>query len=452
MRVVVVGAGPVGLFSGMALARRGHEVIVVDRDPGPTAGREWVRRGVMQFHHPHAFRPQVVDTLAQELPDVLDAVVTAGGILARIDGAPDVVRGLQSRRVTVERALWTAAASEPALSLRTGHVDAFVGAGGRVTGVIVNGVTVDADLVVSAAGRAGRIAGDGRAPAEGGSCGFSYVSRMYRALPGVDVPESGVPMGSLYDGYLAIAFPQDDQTVSALIVRASSDTLLAELRRTECYEKVVRHIPQLAPWTDPTPFTPITAVMPGGGLTNTYRSQLAPDGSVPLPGLFFIGDATCTTNPAAGRGVTLGLLQAHRLLTLLDESRSMTDVALVLDAWCSEQIRPWFDDHVYWDATLLRRWSGDDLDVDTRIPSDVICAAAGALPEIASAAALYSGMLALPTALSPFQEPTQALLRTGWRPPLAPGPSREELADVVRAAIADDANSQKPRPVRALVG
>jgi 2-polyprenyl-6-methoxyphenol hydroxylase-like FAD-dependent oxidoreductase len=35
MRVVVVGAGPTGLFSAMVLARRGHQVVVVDRDPGP---------------------------------------------------------------------------------------------------------------------------------------------------------------------------------------------------------------------------------------------------------------------------------------------------------------------------------------------------------------------------------------------------------------------------------
>jgi 2-polyprenyl-6-methoxyphenol hydroxylase-like FAD-dependent oxidoreductase len=38
MRAVVVGGGPVGMFCGMALARRGDDVIVVDRDPGPPAG------------------------------------------------------------------------------------------------------------------------------------------------------------------------------------------------------------------------------------------------------------------------------------------------------------------------------------------------------------------------------------------------------------------------------
>jgi 2-polyprenyl-6-methoxyphenol hydroxylase-like FAD-dependent oxidoreductase len=431
----------------MGLARRGHDVMVVDRDGGPTADGSWQRRGVMQFRHPHAFRPQVVRALGQELPDVLDTIVDAGGILAPIPGVPDFVRGLQCRRETVERAMWSAASREPALTLRTGHVDAVVGTDGHVSAVIVDGAPVQADLVIGAGGRASRITGDRRAPAEGGSCGFSYVSRMYRARPGVDVPESGVPMGSLYDGYLAITFPQDARTVSALIVRPSADSALAELRRTEWFEAAVQAIPQLTPWTDPSRFTPITPVMPGGGLTNTYRSQLAADGSVPLSGLLFVGDATCTTNPAAGRGVTLGLLQASRLLNLLDGTCDFAAVARELDAWCQEQIRPWFDDHVYWDATLLRRWSGGDIDLDAPVPSDVICAAAEVLPAVAPAAGLYGGMLALPASLAPFAEPTRALLRTGWRPPLAAGPARDELVETMAAQAASFPTTVNRDPV-----
>jgi 2-polyprenyl-6-methoxyphenol hydroxylase-like FAD-dependent oxidoreductase len=39
MRAVIVGAGPTGLYTGMALARRGHEVTIIDRDPGPSGDR-----------------------------------------------------------------------------------------------------------------------------------------------------------------------------------------------------------------------------------------------------------------------------------------------------------------------------------------------------------------------------------------------------------------------------
>ena len=34
-RVAIVGAGPTGLYLAIALARRNHRVVVVDRDPGP---------------------------------------------------------------------------------------------------------------------------------------------------------------------------------------------------------------------------------------------------------------------------------------------------------------------------------------------------------------------------------------------------------------------------------
>ena len=72
MRTVIVGAGPTGLFTAIALARRGRAVVVVDRDPGPPAQGTWQRKGVMQFHHAHTFRGPVVEALQAEMPDVLD--------------------------------------------------------------------------------------------------------------------------------------------------------------------------------------------------------------------------------------------------------------------------------------------------------------------------------------------------------------------------------------------
>ena len=56
VRVAIIGAGPTGLFLGAALQRRGHAVTVVDRDGGPEPDGSWPRKGVMQFHHAHAFR------------------------------------------------------------------------------------------------------------------------------------------------------------------------------------------------------------------------------------------------------------------------------------------------------------------------------------------------------------------------------------------------------------
>jgi len=431
MRAVVVGGGPVGMFCGMVLARRGDDVIVVDRDPGPPATGGWPRRGVMQFFLPHFFRYIVRGLLTEELPDVWDAVLAAGGEPALPAGFPEELTGLQCRRSTFERAIWTVARREP-LALRTGHADRLVTSRGRAAGVVVDGQTVDADLVIVAAGRASRFADAARPPAEGGNCGFSYVARMYRARPGHEIPGTGLPLSSLYRGYLAMVFPQDAGTLSVLIVRPSADRGLAELRHNDCFDAIAPLVPQLAPWTDPAGFEPITDVMAGGGLTNTYCGQLDARGRVPVPGMFFAGDAVCTTNPAAGRGVSLGLRQAHMLTGMLAaRGADPCDVAERLDAWCAANIRPWYEDHLYWDATLLRRLAGEDIDVQAPIPSDVVCAAATVDPAIWPAAGPYLAMQALPSVLDAVQDRARAVLRTGWRPPLADGPSAAELAEKI---------------------
>jgi flavin-dependent dehydrogenase len=197
----------------------------------------------------------------------------------------------------------------------------------------------------------------------------------------------------------------------------------------------MRAIPLFAPWTDPEGFEPISDVMPGGGLTNTYRGQLSAAGSPALPGVFWVGDAVCTTNPAAGRGVSLGLRQASTLLTVLAEHGSDYPAsAFAFDAWCQENIRPWFEDHVLWDATLLRRFRGQDLDLNAKIPSDVVCAIGTEVdPAMMPGVGPYMGMLALPSVLDPFQGRARQVLQSGWRPALAEGPGRDELVELMAA-------------------
>jgi len=327
--------------------------------------------------------------------------------------------------------------------LRTGHVDEVCGERGRAAGVMVGGHRVHADLVIDAGGRSGRLTRALRGPAEGGDCGIAYVSRQYKMLPGAADGPVNMPFGVVvtYPGYLAAVFIHDSRILSVLIARASTDRQLAALRTRAAFEAAARAVPALAAWTDPGRSRPLTPVLPGGRLYNSYRGQLNDAGRVALDGLIFAGDSVCTTNPAAGRGVTTSLLQARQLISLLEEhGRDLTSCSLAFDSWCADHIRPWFEDHVYWDTDLIRRWSGQDVNLTHPLPSDLIMAAAQADPEIAKAVGPYATMQALPGSLDAVQARARAIYATGWRPPMPPGPARDELADLVTAAASCRSN------------
>jgi 2-polyprenyl-6-methoxyphenol hydroxylase-like FAD-dependent oxidoreductase len=423
MRAAVVGAGPVGLVCAVALAEQGHDVLVVDPDGGPDTDGSWRRHGVMQFHHPHFFRFQVREALETQVPEMWDAVVAAGGIVNPApEGMPPGMTTMSCRRSTFERALRGVAQQHERVTFVPAYADRVVVDGDRVTGLVVDGSVLPVDVVVAANGRSSRFADELRPVAEGGACGQSYVARMYRARPGSEPPGGFGPLVAEYRGYLTIVFPQDAGTLSALVVRASADKELASLWRTPCFEAAAALIPNLAPWTDPAGFEPITEVMRGGTLTNSYRGQ----GSPPA-GLFFVGDAVCTTNPSAGRGLSLGLRGVGALLEALREHADHRDASAAFDAWCLSHVRPWYDDHVRSDASLLRRYAGQDVDVEGPLPADVVCAAAQVDPSLLPVVGPYQAMTALPATLDAVEDGVRALLRTGWRPALADGPDRDAL-------------------------
>jgi 2-polyprenyl-6-methoxyphenol hydroxylase-like FAD-dependent oxidoreductase len=436
MEVAVVGAGPTGLFSALALARRGHRVVVVDRDPGPAADGSWERKGVMQFHHPHGLRQQIVNCLDAETPDVKDALLAAGAevtVLPAKGDRPERVIGMQCRRSTFERVLREAVVAEAGVALLPGHVDDVLRSGGRAVGLLVDGLHLSADLVLNASGRSGRIGDDLRAPEVGADCGLAYVSRQYELLPGAESGPLNSPLGLItrFPGYLAGMFLQDNRTVCVLIARPSTDRALAGLRHTPAFDAALRAIPGLDAWTSPDRSRPLTGVLPGGHLRNTYRGQLDEDGRVALPGLIHVGDVVCTTNPTAGRGIATSLMQARQLVALLDESDDLASVAAAFDAWCTSDIRPWFEDHLAWDADEVRQWAGEDIDLTRPLSSGHIVAAAEADPSLLPVVGRFQGMDALPAALAEVEPRAREIYASGWRPSMPAGPSRDDLVELI---------------------
>src|SRR4051794_34745378 len=89
MDVTVVGGGVSGLGAALALARHGHQVEVLERDPTPmpeTADEafDWDRRGAPQVRHSHAFLARLRNTLRDSYPDVYAALLAEGATELRV--------------------------------------------------------------------------------------------------------------------------------------------------------------------------------------------------------------------------------------------------------------------------------------------------------------------------------------------------------------------------------
>jgi len=383
----------------------------------------------MQFHHAHVFRSQAVEVVRTEAPEAYDAWLAMGAEPAERDGE---LVGVRSRRVTYERALRLTAAAQPGLAIRQGHVDEVAVRGGRAAGLRVDGSTLDADVVVDASGRGGRVTRPlGERQGLGGSCGIAYVDRVYQLRPGAELgPLSGpIAYVGTHDGYLVLIFPHEERFFSVIVIRGSKDKELARLRDEAVFEAACRAVPSLAAWTEPQRSVPVTSVLPGGNLLNLYQGQRRPDGSLVLPGLLFAGDAVCTTTPIYGRGVATSLMQVAELLRLLDGAGAadIDDVGEPFADWCEDHMRPWVVDHIEIDEGLGRRWGGQDIDLVARIPSDLVVQAASQDPAIGEALGPWASMRGLPSSLDAVRERARAVYASGWRPAYDEGPSRDQL-------------------------
>jgi 2-polyprenyl-6-methoxyphenol hydroxylase-like FAD-dependent oxidoreductase len=224
--ILVLGAGLCGLSTAMLLARDGHQVTVLERDPAAPpqawqAWQAWQRRGVNQFRLPHVMLPRWRAQMEQELPEVLDELLAAGGLrLNTLAMLPEWRRGplrdgderfvtVTARRPVLEAAVAAVASRTPGVTIRRGvavtglladppaRARAARGGAARVRGVLAaGGRALRADLVVDCCGRRSPLgswlaaAGAPRPAEEREDCGFVYYDRHFRTRTG-ELPRSG---------------------------------------------------------------------------------------------------------------------------------------------------------------------------------------------------------------------------------------------------------------------
>lgn len=379
-RILFVGGGVVGTCAAMMLANDGHDVTILERDPAPpappdVAWNEWDRRGVNQFRLLHFFLARFREIANAELPGLADAMVDAGALrMNPLDGIPDEMTGgrqpgderfelVTARRPVAESVIASLAEKTLGLTIRRGIAacglvtepgpDEIV----RVTGVRTDdGETINADLVIDSGGRRSSVAQWLRDSGSPGpeemieDSGFVYYGRHFRSADGSIPPAFG---GNLqhYGSVSTLTLPADNGTWGVGVVTSARDVALRNLRDSDCWTKAVKAFPLIAHWTDAEPLDDVKVM---AKIEDRHRSYVV-DGKPVATGVIPLADAWACTNPSLGRGISIGMIQAAAVRSLLREV-SPSDHREVMMRWhelTQAEAEPFFADTLAFDRHRL---------------------------------------------------------------------------------------------------
>ncbi len=302
--VVVVGARAAGAATAMLLARRGHHVVLLDRDDFPSdtvSTHQIARSGVVQLA-----RWGLLDAvLASGAPALRGVSLTAEGetIIRPIKDKAGVDLLVAPRRYVLDTLLVEAARSAGA-EVRTGmRVDTVVPGGVRGPGI-----AVDAPLVVGADGIGSAVARAVGAEVierrgSNGAAEYAYYSGM---------PWDGIEMVASPNG-LAGVFPTHAGEACVWLCRPASEvrrTRRHHATREAAFEAALRHhAPELADR------------LRAGRRTSPVSGMLRCPNYVRRahgPGWALVGDAGYHRDPVTGHGLSDAFRDAELLADAID--------------------------------------------------------------------------------------------------------------------------------------
>jgi 2-polyprenyl-6-methoxyphenol hydroxylase-like FAD-dependent oxidoreductase len=441
----------IGLSTAMMLAEDGHEVTVLESDPSPVpdnpadAWAQWDRKGVAQFRQPHNLLSRARHVLDETLPGLTKALLEAGCTwvdplsslppsLADQSKRPedDRFRFITGRRPVVEATFASAADRHPGVTVRRGAVvRGLLSDGTHVKGVeLGGGEQLRADLVVDAMGRRTKLtewleAMGAQPPAlESEDAGFVYSTRYFE---GPDQPITRGPALAPLGTISVLTIAGDNNTWSVTIFGASADKDLKALRDAEAFTRVINACPLQAPWLRGTP---ITDVLVMAGILDRHRTFVV-EGKPIATGVVAVGDAWASTNPSAGKGMSVGLVHAQQLREAVRKGVDDT-LELRFAELTEREVTPFFRNQIKEDRARFAEMDALRKGEDPA-PADPAATAA------AYDADVLRGVVDTAQCLAHHEE---VYARPGFQEKVAayanapqgrlPGPTRAELLDLMR--------------------
>jgi 2-polyprenyl-6-methoxyphenol hydroxylase-like FAD-dependent oxidoreductase len=472
-QILVNGAGVCGLVTAMLLAKDGHDVTVLERDPAPIpaspddAWENWDRRSVNQFRMIHMFLPGFRVAIERELPqlarefDALGAIrynplkVIPPEMIGGEKPGDDRVEAMTARRPVAETAIARTADSFSNIEVRRGvvvkalRVASTPTASGvpHVVGVRTeDGQEIDADLVIDAAGRRSALpsmlsAIGARAPEEEKEdSGFLYYGRYFHSPTG-EIPPLMSGLLTPWGTVSTLTLPADNGTYGLGIITSAKDAPLRALKDRDTWMRTWRSFPLIAHWADGEPIDgDQVAVM--AKIEDRHRSFVV-DGTPVATGVVAVADSWACTNPSLGRGVSIGTVHALALRDLVRDV-ALDDPLAFAKGWHEATLvsaEPWyrttlsFDRHRLAEIDALiegRSYAPGDPEWDITCAMQAGAGADGdvlrAFLRIASVLDLPDVVLAEPGLLEHIIE--VAASQAGAE---LPAPTREELLKIVAA-------------------
>ena len=393
--VTIVGSGMCGMFTGLALDRRGFDVTIIERDVPPPdcsaneAFFSWQRKGVAQFRHPHAFLGLMCSVLEENYPDLLERFFEAGARKVSFeDSIPDHLKPqynpepgdekmwvLMCRRATMETVLRTYVTQTTKVTIRNQvSVADIITEKNDSQEVFIRGLSlIDhqesnkrselfSDIVIDATGRSSKfdkwLTSSGvNIKEERDDAEIVYYTRHYRLKDGVSEPPRDAKNPSMGDlGYMKYGiFPGDGGHFALIICLPNEEKELRKaIKSGEKFDEIGMTIPGLRPWLSKNKSEATTAPFGIGNIHAVWR-DFTGAGNNRLLNFFAVGDSAIRTNPLYGRGCSTGALHAHILADILSTESDPWSRALRFQEESERKVRPIFQASLNEDKRGIKR-------------------------------------------------------------------------------------------------